>query len=601
MAVNFLDNLDLNDNQLLNARLQNLASDPGTANAGDIIYNTSSNLFKFYNGTAWIDPSAGTYTGWTITGDSGTTANVTSGAAVVFVGGLGMTTTSNGFNVTTDLDEATATTRGGIELFSNTDQSVAANSVTTTASRTYGLQLNSSGQGVVNVPWTDTTTSVELNFDASDGSSSQVANNGTMTFVQGNGITTTGDDGGNLTITNIKPFDSLTLASTTGSNSTIANSGTITIAAGTGITTSNNASGTVTIAATGSGSMSSFTVAGDTGSDQTISDGNTLTLTGTTNGGITTVGTATDTIGFEMAISDLSNYVGTYDAGKDKLAVMDFSDSNKTRSILPAAIPVNSWGDATGTIDMGANKILDVADPTAAQDAATKNYVDTNIVGNLVFQGGYNAATNTPDLDSSPSASIKKGWAYVVTAAGSFFTETVEVGDFLFAQSDAPTALADWVTVQNNIGIATTTTPGIASFADASFAVSAAGQVTLDDSGVTTGAYGTASAVPRFSVNTKGQITASVDTTISITSSQVSNFDTAATSAITEREFVGTSSSATTHTFTHNLSSTNVTVQLFDTSSRETVYATVARTSANVVTATTAAAASLTCLVTRIG
>ena len=55
--------------------------------------------------------------------------------------------------------------------------------------------------------------------------------------------------------------------------------------------------------------------------------------------------------------------------------------------------------------------------PSAAQDAATKNYVDTNIVGNLVFQGGYNAATNTPDLDSSPSASIKKGWAYVVTAA----------------------------------------------------------------------------------------------------------------------------------------------------------------------------------------
>ena len=62
MAVNFLDNLDLNDNQLLNARLQNLASDPGSANAGDIIYNTSSNVLKFYNGSAWVDPSAGSYT-----------------------------------------------------------------------------------------------------------------------------------------------------------------------------------------------------------------------------------------------------------------------------------------------------------------------------------------------------------------------------------------------------------------------------------------------------------------------------------------------------------------------------------------------------------
>ena len=56
------------------------------------------------------------------------------------------------------LPEATATARGGIELFSDTDQSVAANTVTTTASRTYGIQLNSAGQAVVNVPWVDTNT-----------------------------------------------------------------------------------------------------------------------------------------------------------------------------------------------------------------------------------------------------------------------------------------------------------------------------------------------------------------------------------------------------------------------------------------------------------
>jgi hypothetical protein len=56
------------------------------------------------------------------------------------------------------LPEATATDKGGIELFSNTDQSVAATAVSTMASRTYGLQLNSDGQGVVNVPWVDTDT-----------------------------------------------------------------------------------------------------------------------------------------------------------------------------------------------------------------------------------------------------------------------------------------------------------------------------------------------------------------------------------------------------------------------------------------------------------
>tara|TARA_R110002153_G_scaffold243895_1_gene399324 strand:+ start:99 stop:719 length:621 start_codon:yes stop_codon:yes gene_type:complete len=56
------------------------------------------------------------------------------------------------------LPEATTTVRGGLELFSDTDQSVAATAVSTTAARTYGLQLNSDGQGVVNVPWADTNT-----------------------------------------------------------------------------------------------------------------------------------------------------------------------------------------------------------------------------------------------------------------------------------------------------------------------------------------------------------------------------------------------------------------------------------------------------------
>lgn len=54
------------------------------------------------------------------------------------------------------LPTATATVKGGVELFSNTVQPVAANSVSSAADRTYGIQLNSSGQAVVNVPWTGT-------------------------------------------------------------------------------------------------------------------------------------------------------------------------------------------------------------------------------------------------------------------------------------------------------------------------------------------------------------------------------------------------------------------------------------------------------------
>jgi hypothetical protein len=58
--------------------------------------------------------------------------------------------------------KATSTTLGLVELFSDTVQSVAANAVTTTASRTYGVQLNSNDQMVVNVPWSDTNTTYNV-------------------------------------------------------------------------------------------------------------------------------------------------------------------------------------------------------------------------------------------------------------------------------------------------------------------------------------------------------------------------------------------------------------------------------------------------------
>ena len=129
--------------------------------------NASTGIGVVYsNGTATITNTSTNVVQdlWsTFASDSGSVTTASATDTLTVTGAGGVTTAISGKVLTItgasaySLPQMTATVRGGAELFSNTVQTVAAASVTTTASRTYGLQLNAANQLVVNVPWADTT------------------------------------------------------------------------------------------------------------------------------------------------------------------------------------------------------------------------------------------------------------------------------------------------------------------------------------------------------------------------------------------------------------------------------------------------------------
>ena len=58
MAINFLNTVDLNKNQLNNAAIQNLTTDPGTGVEGQIYFNTVDHDLRIYANGAWKEVGA---------------------------------------------------------------------------------------------------------------------------------------------------------------------------------------------------------------------------------------------------------------------------------------------------------------------------------------------------------------------------------------------------------------------------------------------------------------------------------------------------------------------------------------------------------------
>mgnify|MGYP003135019969 CR=1 FL=1 len=513
-------------------------------------------------------PSAESYT-WTLTADSGSNQTINSGNTVDIAGGTGLSSVVGATDtVTINLD----------------DTSVTAGSYTSA-----NITVNAQGQiTAASDGGAGTMTSWTLSGDS--GTNQTISDGNTVDIAGGTGISTAASATDTLTVTNTLPFNSITLAATSGSNSTITDQDTITIAAGSNISTTNNGSGQVTIAYTGgTGTMSSFTLAGDSGSSQTISNGDTLTVAGST--GIDTVASSTDTVTVNLDLSELTT-VTTIDPAADFLVGVDGTANEK---ILYENVHLNQWGDAEGNIAMGSNKITGLANATASTDATNLGQVQSLIAGVGVFQGGYNASTNSPALTGASNVALDTGDFYAVTDGGSFFTLTLEPGDLIFAATDiaanSSPSLTDYTVVQSGQSIATAAATdgasikGITGFDSANFQVTGNGWTQLKNTGVSAGSYGSASKSLSATVTAKGLLTSLSQQDIDITASQVSDFCTAVSTCIASNEqYTADIGGASSIAVTHNLGTRDVMVQLYDNSSYDTVYADVTRNTVNQVT-----------------
>ena len=94
-----------------------------------------------------------------------------------------------------------------------------------------------------------------------------------------------------------------------------------------------------------------------------------------------------------------------FEVAEDSVNV--YGDLNVTGDVPSDSTKVDKAGDSmTGELAMGANKITGVADPTAAQDAATKNYVDTMGGGMNTDFSNSTAATKDQDMGSNKVVNV---------------------------------------------------------------------------------------------------------------------------------------------------------------------------------------------------
>ncbi len=396
MAINFLTSVNFNENEILKAAMQNLATDPAAGVLGQLYFNTSDDVLKVCTAASttnatWVAVGGGVET---ISKASGTNPITLTGTTDVLIG----------------IDQSSASTNG---FLSSTDWTTFNNKTSNLGTVTsIGLDIdNNEALDVTNTPVTSSGT-IDLEWQGD--STEVVLGDGTLGNYNAGTVTSVSQThGGN--------------AFTVG-GSPVTSSGTL------AITMAGNSSQYID----GAGDLATFPST-DNYDYWVLSDGtNTTNITstvtalfkGTSNEVDVAESGATLTIGLPQDVTISRDLTVTKSASVDSLSI-----TNKGTSAATAG------SDSATTL-------------------ATKGYVDSLTSGQLVYAGGYDASTDPPTGASVLQGYTYVVTTAGSGAGGTYWSTPLAIGDLIIALQDNPTAEADWTEVNKNVTEATLTTIG---------------------------------------------------------------------------------------------------------------------------------------------
>jgi len=452
MAIQYLNTVDLNQNQLNQAVIQNVATDPASGVVGQVIFNTTADTLKQYV----ADDGSGN-AGWTEVGSTsvapGTGIGVTFNGGEAVVRNTGLVTVLDGTYI--DL-----TKQGGGDNTQLTADLSAVDGTAVLATRFL------SKDNTWDVPAFDNYSGWTLDGDS--GTGEVISSGDTATFAGGLKITT--DVAATDTLNIVHDLQTRTDTSDTGSPSA---GGTIDVIDS--ITTD-------TTGHVGGVNVKTITLPRDDYS--IVSKAN------------ATSGADVDLVDSGGTVDSTVNFIGT--AGE--IVVAQSATANKIVISQPSDVTIGNdlQVDNDATVDGALTVIGQVTVPTATASTSAPNLgqVEQLVAGIGLFKGGYDATNDpgSPVISGSGNIALDLGDYFVVTNDGDItfsdpVTISVEVGDMIFANaaisagSDPASTEYTFVIQDANIaGAGATdgaTEKGVAGFDSASFTVSAAGWVQL--------------------------------------------------------------------------------------------------------------------------